>query len=297
MKLKLFLERTNKQGKINNEDFSKALEKLPEDLELPDVWVNLFDENFLTRERATADFEITKKIKAETLNGVDEKLKSIFPLLDPTDRETLEKEPNTYKKVEAIGAAIPKLLEKVKGDNPTNDEVVKQLKKDVKEFSDKVIQANQDREQKIKELQEKYEQEKSNLKLDWTLDKKLSEFVLAEEFSTIRPAIIKNIVDTVKASNSLQLDEKGQIVVVDIDHTTKVTKPKFNGNDPVTIDSLLVEPLKPFLKKNNGDGGKDQQQQQQNNGKLNTRVVAKTDNSPITTNLDRRRSARQNTPV
>jgi membrane peptidoglycan carboxypeptidase len=52
MKTKLFLQRLNKQGKISNEEADKAINSLPEDHELPDVWVNLFEENFLTRDRA-----------------------------------------------------------------------------------------------------------------------------------------------------------------------------------------------------------------------------------------------------
>jgi hypothetical protein len=62
MKLKDFLEKKNAQAKIQNEDFAKSLANIPE-VELPDVWVNLFDENFLTRERAESDTKISQKIK------------------------------------------------------------------------------------------------------------------------------------------------------------------------------------------------------------------------------------------
>lgn len=250
MKAKDFLKKTTDQGKINNEDFNKVLETFP-DVEIPDVWVNLFNENFLTRERAEADPKISQKIKAETLNAVDAKIAKLLPLVDTKDREEIEKEPSSYRKIELLEKAIPNLVTKAKGENPNVDEKVRQLEKNVQEFADKVTAVTREKDEQIKSVQRQHEEEKANLKLDWTLDKKLADYTLADEFIPIKGAIIKNIVDTVKASNTLQLDEKGQIVVVEIDSTTKVAKPKFNGNDPVTIDSLLSEPLKNFLKKNN----------------------------------------------
>lgn len=255
MKAKDFLKKISEQGKINNEDFNKVLEAFP-DVEIGEVFPNLFQENFLTRERAEADPKIAQKIKAETLNAVDANIKKVLPLLDAKDREEIEKEASSYKKIEMLEKAIPNLVTKVKGENPNADEKVKQLEKNVQEFAEKVTAVQREKEEQLKNLQRQHEQEKSDLKLNWTLDKKLADYTFADEFIPIKQAIIKNIVDTVKGSNILQLDEKGQIVVVDIDPATKVAKPKFNGNDPVTIDSLLSEPLKNFLKKNNAEGDK-----------------------------------------
>lgn len=253
MKAKDFLKKVAEQGKINNEDFNKVVETFPE-VELGEVFPNLFQESFLTRERAEADPKISQKIKAETLNAVDAKIAKLLPLVDIKDREEIEKEPSSYKKIELLEKAIPNLVTKAKGENPNVDEKVKQLEKNVQEFADKVTTVTREKDEQLKAVHKQHEEEKANLKLDWTLDKKLADYTLADEFIPIKGAIIKNIVDTVKTSNSLQLDEKGQIVVVEIDPATRTAKPKFNGNDPVTIDSLLAEPLKNFLKKNNSDG-------------------------------------------
>lgn len=255
MKAKDFLKKIAEQGKINNEDFNKALESFPE-VELGEVFPNLFQDSFLTVDRALADERVNKKIRAEVLNAVDENIKKVLPVLDAKDREEIEKETSSYKKISLLEKAIPNVITKAKGENPNTDEKVKQLEKNVQEFAEKVTAVQKEKEDQIKAIQAKHEEEKSSLKLDWTLDKKLGEYTFADEFIPIKPAIIKNIVDTVRASNTLQLDEKGQIVVVDIDPATKVAKPKFNGNDPVTIDSLLSEPLKNFLKKNNSDKDK-----------------------------------------
>lgn len=255
MKAKDFLKKIAEQGKIKNEDFDKALETFPE-VELGEVFPNLFQENFLTPERAMADERVNKKIRAEVLNAVDENIKKILPVLDEKDREEIEKEASSYKKIALLEKAIPNVITKAKDANPNTDDKVKQLEKNVKEFAEKVATVTREKEEQLKAIQAQHEAEKSNLKLDWTLDKKLGEYTLADEFIPIKQAIIKNIVDTVKTSNTLQLDEKGQIVVVDIDPATNVAKPKFNGNDPVTIDSLLSEPLKNFLKKNNSEKDK-----------------------------------------
>lgn len=285
MKGKDFLKKINDQGKINNEDFNKALETFP-DVELPDVWVNVFNESFLTRERAEADPKISQKIKAETLNAVDAKIAKLLPLVDIKDREEIEKEPSSYRKIELLEKAIPNLVTKAKGDNPNVDEKVKQLEKNVQEFADKVTAVTKEKDEQLKAIQRQHEEEKSNLKLDWTMDKKLADFTFADEFIPIKQAIIKNIVDTVKSANTLQLDEKGQIVVVDIDPSTKVAKPKFNGNDPVTIDSLLSEPLKNFLKKNNS-----KEERQDKTDKNKRRESTHDDLDPSKMTLAQRRAA------
>jgi hypothetical protein len=292
MKGKAFLEKINKQGKINNEDFNKVLETFP-DIELPDVWVNLFEENFLTRERATADFEITKRIKAESLNGVDEKLKGVIALLDAKDKEEVEKEVNTYKKVELLHSAIPRLLEKVKGNNPTTDEKVKELEKTNQELVEKIKIINTESENKVKSVQKEFDEKERGMKVDWTLDKELLKYTFADEFTGIKEAILKGILSDVKGKNTLALDDKGQILVQEI--VNGAPKQKFNGNDPVTIDSLLAEPLKPFLKKNNKEGDGSQQQQQQT--RTRTHQATDTIDPGKATLSERRKLAAQNATV
>lgn len=256
MKAKDFFRKTTDQGKIKNEDFEKVIETFP-DVELPDLWVNMFNENFLTRERAVSDDKINKKIWAEALNAVDDNIKRILPLLDVKDREEIEKEVSSYKKIAMLEKAIPNLVSKAKEENPNVTEKVKLLEKELLESGNKFTEFKKLADDNVKAIQKQYEEEKASLKLDWTLDKKLADYTFADEYILIKPAIIKNIVDTVKGSNALQLDDKGQIVVVDIDPATKVARPKFtNGNDPVTIDNLISEPLKPFLKKNNSKDDK-----------------------------------------
>jgi hypothetical protein len=299
MKTRAFFEKINKQGKINNEDANKAISSLPEDHEIPDLWVNLFEDNFLTRDRAASDFEISKKIRAESLNAVDEKYKSILPLLDATDRETLEKEINTYKKIELLPGAIQKLLEKAKTENPSSDEKIKEYEKTVKERDEMIKKIKTDADTEKTKLQQQFEERERTMRVDWGLQSKFNDFTFADEFSKPedKRAIIELITTKVKAGNSLAMDEQGQIIVQEV--VNGVPKQKYNGNDPVTIDSLLAEHSKTFLKKNNGDGGTGPTTTTQTQPRTTTtRTVAPTiDNNPAPSNLDRRRSARQNTPA
>ncbi len=247
MKGKAFFEKLKKQGKIENEDFNKFIEELPDTVEVPDIFVNLFEQEFLTRDRASADFKIVNKIKAETLNGVDAELKAIASILDIGDQEAIDKEENTFKKVGLIKDAIPKLVQK--NSKPSTDDKVKQLEKNNSELLDKIKSITTESETKIKDQAKIFKEKESSMKIDWTLDKQLAGFTFAEEFNGLKESIITNAVTAIKSKNHLTLDDKGQIIVNEV--VDGVAKPKFNGNDLVTIDNLLLEPLKPFLKKNN----------------------------------------------
>lgn len=247
MKGKQFFEKIKKQGKIENEDFNKFIEELPETIEIPDIAVNLFEQEFLTRERAQSDFKIVNKIKAETLNGVDAEIKTIASILDVSDQEAIEKEENTFKKIALVKNAIPNLINK--SSKPSTDEKVKTLEKNNAELLEKIKSISVESEEKIKEQAKIFKEKESSMKIDWTLDKQLAGFTFADEFNGLKESIITNAVTAIKSKNHLTLDDKGQIIVNEI--VDGVAKPKFNGNDLVTIDSLLLDPLKPFLKKNN----------------------------------------------
>jgi hypothetical protein len=253
MKVKAFLEKVNNQAKIANEDFKKSLETMP-DAEIPDVWVNVFEENFLTRERAAADTKIINKIRAEVLDGVDVHLESYKTFLDAKDVERLDAEKDSFKKLKILKEAIPAALEKVKKDNPDANEQVKELKKNYQEVVDKIAAQKSEFEAKELELKKQFETKEQSLKLDWTLEKEFGKYTFADEHSKIKDAIVKIATTELKSKHALGFGENGQLQVQEI--ANGIAKQKFNGNDPVTVDSLLKEILDPYLKKNNADDGK-----------------------------------------
>lgn len=251
MKTKAFLEKISKQGKIANEDFTKALETLPDTHEIPDVFVNLFEDNFLTRERAQADPKVYDTIRGEVLDGVKLNIKEYLPFLDPKDQEEISKEPKGFNQLKMLKEAFGRSLENAKSLNPSTDEKVKELTKINKEYVDKLTTQENEFKKKETELKKSFEAEKTGMKTDWTLDKKLGEYTFADEYKEVKPHLTKGVIDKIKSENVLILGEDGQIQIHEKTESG-VTKQKFNGNEPVTLEKLLEEPLKPFLKKNNG---------------------------------------------
>lgn len=252
MKALQFFESKSKQGKIAlDEEFKKKLEALG-DFEIPDVWVNLMDNEFLTRDRAASDPKIYDKIRAEQLDAVDAILKDYLPLLDDKDKVEIQNEPKTFNKLKMLVPAFNKAIEKIKTENPSNDDKVKELTRINQEYVNKLAAEKKQWEVTMTETQKKFEEEKKAMKLDWTLDKKVGEYTFADEYKEVKSTLTKTIVDKIKNENVLILDDTGNIQVHEKTESG-VTKQKFNGNDPVTLDKLLEEPLKAFLKKNNKD--------------------------------------------
>lgn len=252
MKIRAFLTKVNGQAKINNEDFNKAIEAIPETTELPDVWVNLFEDNFLTRERAVADAKIINKIRAEVLDGVDVHLENFKTLLDTDEQNKIDAEKDTFKKLKLFKEAFPAKIEKVKKENPDANEQVKELKKSQQELTEKIQAQKTEYEKSLEAKAKEFERKEQTIKLEYSLEKEFSKYTFADEFakdSKRKDAIVKVIKSELTAENVLGLGENGQILVQFMEGG--VAKPKFNGNDPVTIDSLLKEKLDPFLKKNN----------------------------------------------
>jgi hypothetical protein len=257
MKGKDFLKKVTTQGKINNEDFNKVLETFP-DIEIPDVWVNMFDQEFLTRERALADPKVYDKIRAEQLDAVDAIIKDVVPFLTDKDKIEFQNESKTFNKLKFLKDAISRKVEEVKGDNPSNDEKVKELKKQNQEYVDKITALNKQWETTVSEKEKAFEEQKKVMQLDWTLDKKVAEYTFADEYKEVKTTLTKAIVDKIKAENVLILDQSTGQIQVHEKTESGVTKQKFiNGSEPVTLDKLLEEPLKTFLKKNNKDGDVD----------------------------------------
>lgn len=250
MKAKDFLLKLTRQGKINNEDFNKVIETFP-DIELPDVWANMVDESFLTRERALADTKVYDTIRGEVLDGVKLNIKEYLPFLAPEDQETIGKEPKAFNQLKMLKDAFGRSIEKIKTENPSNDEKVKELTKINQDYVKQITTQKTEFENIQKEQLKKFEAEKIGMKTDWTLDKKLGEYTFADEYKEVKPHLTKGIIDKIKSENVLMLDDSGQIQIHEKTESG-ATKQKFNGNEPVTLDKLLEEPLKPFLKKNNG---------------------------------------------
>jgi len=252
-KYKDFFTKLKTQGKISIPDYDKFLETAP-DAEIPDSIVNAIEANFMTIERASVHPEIHKKIKREVLDPLDTELGEIAEVLkgyvdegklkaDPTN-------PNTYKLFRTLKESLPDVIKKAKG-NPVTDEETKRKLADQERINQELVEkfttAEKDYNTKLKNTDDTWGGKFEELRLSTELEKRGNKYILAEAFETTRPAITKVILTELRQGNQLKLGENnGQpVIVVNDEHG----KPKFNGNSPVTIESLLDEAYKPFLKK------------------------------------------------
>lgn len=256
MKLKEFFEKRSKQGKFSdNEAFTKYLATLTDSQEVPDEVEKLLEDNFLTRERATADKDVTKVIWAEAMDKVDLHIKKLLAPLDGLDKHQVNEidvvEKDTFKKLKMLAEFLPKAIDKAKTANPDQTEEVTNLKKVNQEYLDKIKTINSEREVEKTELLKGFETEKGNILLDFSLKDRINKIEFASEHSELKPAITDVILSDLKKNNILSVDQSGNIRVQTDEGG--VLKDKFNGNDPVTIEKLLEDRVKPYVKRNDVD--------------------------------------------
>jgi hypothetical protein len=271
MKLQDFFTRVIKdKAKINNADFDKFIASLP-DGEFPDELVPEFENNFMTMDRAIAHPDVNKKLRFQILNPVEERVQGLIELIDKIDPHTAielskltrttasgQVVADTYKTLEALRDVIPKIIEKKTKISTSDEELKKQLaakEQSIAELMEKFTKVENEYKTKEKTIASEYDQKYKNFRLESELEKRANKFTFAEHFDKddVRGVLTKAKLSELKGSNILQLVEnngKEDVQVFSIGADGNPT-PRFNGNTPVTIDSLLEEAFKPYLKQSN----------------------------------------------
>lgn len=281
-KFKDFFSKLREQGKIKSEAWDKFLEAVPEG-EIPDEAVRSFEDSFLTLDRAVGHPSVNGTIRAQILDTFDNDFQKIIATLEGVDKETAEEikgamngsRPNTFKRMELLTKTLPLVFEKVKTSKHGGDDDFKKKlsEKDniIKEITDRVSKVQAEKEQREKELEEAYNKRFNQYILRSELEKLGSEYKLADAYEKNRSAVNKLVMSEILTANHLKLGEKeeGQYFIQVLDDKGA---PRFDGNSPVTINSLLENHYKPYLKQSNadGDGGSGK------NGQGNTRTFTNT---------------------
>lgn len=274
MKAKEYFAKLKEQGKISLEDYDKFLETIPDTLEIPDTVAATLSDKFMTRDRAKTDSELRKVFHRELYDAVDAGIHESLPALDVFDAQDIQNEPDTFKKIKKIRAAIERKIEKVgKAPSAEESQKLKELKALNEELTAKFGAKDQEWQGKLEANNQKWQKDLNDFKIDHTLSEKILKYSLADEFD--KDSVTRLIKLDLLNKNSLALGENGQIIVQEV--VDGKAKPKFDGNDPVTIEKLLEAQVKPFLKKNNSDAGDTQQQQQQ----TQTRQINNNGNQPM----------------
>lgn len=263
MKYKDYFLKLKEQGEINNEAFIKFLDTVP-DGELPDEVFQVLDTTFMTSKRALTHKDVSGKIKAEVLDVVDKDIAKALKYLPAEKVLEIERETNTFKKLELVREAIPVAISKA-SKAPNDEEAKKKLQESqtvIQELTQKFETLNSETANKIKEVESAAEMRVKNFRIDSELEKLSNSYTLADAHKETRGIITKALLGEIKAKNKLDLVEKNgeaQIVVYD-DHGA----PRFenDGNTPVTIKSLLDNSFKPLLKVSNNEQVDNQQKPQ-----------------------------------
>lgn len=259
MKIKDYFLKLKEQGKIKSEDYDKFVETVPEG-EMPDTIFPILESTFLTLDRAAADKGVKARIKSDLLDPIDNDLKTMLKHLPSEDVIEIERAESTYKKMELIREALPKAIAKA-SKAPNDEEAKKKLQESqaaIHELTEKFTKLNSEREAEKKTLQSDYENKIKGFRLDTHLESLANSYTFADVFKDARPTLTKAILGEIKAKNKLDLVEKeGELDIHILDENGA---PRFEGNTPVTISSLLEPVFKPYLKANNSE------QQQQNQG-------------------------------
>lgn len=281
MKSKDFFQQLFRQGNISDEKATKFIDSFP-DVEIPDEFVKAHESSFMTLDRAAAHKDIHGRIKREVLDPVDNDMTEFYDLIkeygaDPNLENIIKSESNTYNKLKAFKKALPEVLKKAKGTPATDDDTKKKLteyEKAVNELGEKLTNSEKEHKKQLSDEAKSWETKLNDYKLNSELEKLTNKYTLAEAFEETRPAITEVTLAKLRGSNHLKLGEKdGRTEIVVIDENGV---PKFNGNNKVTIDSLLDEAYKPFLKKSEG---------QHQETRKTTATVTKPNNPTIRTGI------------
>lgn len=272
MKYKDYFTKLKEQGKINNEDYGKFLDTVP-DAELPDPIFSILDSTFLTTERALSHKDVAGKIKGEVLDVIDNDIKAMLKLLPAEKVLDIEREQNTFKKLAMVRDSIPLAIAKA-SKAPNDEEAKKKLEESqraLQELTDKFTKLNEDTAARDKTLQADYEAKIKGYRLDTELEKMANTYIFADAYTETRGTLTKAMLNEIRATNKLDLIEKDGAIQIPVLDEHGAPRFENNGNTPVTIKSLLDGKFKPFLKVNNaGDGGDasaNGQQSQQFQGK------------------------------
>lgn len=255
MKYKDYFIKLKEQGKIANEAYDKFVDSAP-DGEIPDDVFQILDNTFLTVERAQSHKDVVGKIKGETLDPINNDINALFKSLPAETVLELEKfKGNTFKQMAVLREAIPAAIQKAAKSGITDEEVKKKLNDKqaiVDDLMKKLETVNAEKEQVSKTVSSEWEKKLTDYKLSSELEKISQSYTFAEAYEPNRPLLTKALLSELRAQHDLEYGEKEGSPTIQVMETKEgVRGPKFNGNTPVTIKSILDEVYKPLLKVSN----------------------------------------------
>jgi hypothetical protein len=229
-----------------------VLAKLGE-VELPDDLQTKFGEVFISKERAKHDNEIiehiTKEDRKNNFRIVDEKIKTLLPLVSTEHQNVINNTFETYKKMDILKTALEDARKNEKG------KVSEDVQKVENEWAEKLKAQKDDH---LKALAALDAQNRSN-QFEWIVTSKLHNYNLADQFAPIKEQLTKLAILDLNKTGYIYEVENGQVAIRQEKDGVKRDVFLPGSETKLTLESQLDKFIDPFVKKNNTDGKKEEQ--------------------------------------
>jgi hypothetical protein len=252
-KLKDFLRKVADGVKISDEKFEELLKnEALEPFELSDDFMTAFNVGYLTRSRAENDEHIIRKItekarssaQKEIFDNIDEKIEGLLQRVPQEKALEIKGEKSTFKRMELLSEALEMI-------NSAKTTTEKDIQKIEKEWADKNKAIVENHKLELKKVQDQARTDKLNS----ALKNKIFAYNFSDAYASMKPATADIIINQLRSSQ-----QDGKPVVFEHDDATgsifvrQETEGGLrdiypNGNDKLTIDTLLDPLVQPFVKK------------------------------------------------
>jgi len=230
----LFTQVFTKLGVDPKDPVAHQILATQKDTEVPQEFASKFEGNFLTEEAALQNPSIRKRIKAEALNGVDNRIKAIVEKHEMTDedKEAIFAGDTTDNRVSNLVDKIASLQqEKIKTTGKDRD----QLTQEIQKLNNQILSINNANAAKVQEL----ESARKSDRMGWELDGiyKSFEYAIPGASKEVSAIAAKAIMAEYMQKNGakFELGDQGLSIM------TEAGTPMYVNNQPVSSASDYVK--------------------------------------------------------
>lgn len=252
-------------------DFFKNLTEtlgvtLPEDLltklndiEIPDEVHAKHKEIFISKERAKNEPEIIEHIVKEDRKNnfriVDEKIKTLLPMISTEHQNVINNTFETYKKFDILKTALDESFKNTKG----------KVSEDVRKVEDEWAQKFKIKEDEHARDLAARDQKNKDLQLEFVIKSKLLGYNFAESFQSVKEQLTQMAIIDLKSKPYVYELENGSVAIRQEKDGVKRDVFEQGTENKLTLEKMLDSFVDPFVAKSNGkkedakdEGGKTQ---------------------------------------
>jgi hypothetical protein len=245
-----------------------VLAKLGE-VELPDDLQTKFAEVFISKERAKHDSEIiehiTKEDRKNNFRIVDEKIKTLLPLVSSEHQNVINNTFETYKKMDILKTALEEARKNEKG------KVSEDVRKVEEEWAVKLKSKEEDHTKALQAQEQKFK----DVQFEYVVKSKLLQYPIADQFHTLKEHLTQMAIIDLKAKPFQYELENGSVAIRQEKDGVKRDVFEQGTETKLTLEKMLDTFIEPFVKKNNSES----ETKKEEGGKKQTTVTKEDDQS------------------